>query len=119
VAVLIASHLVLASAGTLLGAGIGACLWGLQMGITQGLLAASVADAAPAHLRGTAFGIYYLVDGVVSLLASSAAGAIWMFGGAAATFSTGATLATMALAMLLLAPRPRKPRGIAAPVTGT
>jgi len=114
VAVLVASHLVLASAGTMLGAGIGACLWGLQMGITQGLLAASVADAAPAHLRGTAFGIYYLVDGVVSLLASSAAGAIWMFGGAAATFSTGATLATMALAMLLLAPRARKPSGIAA-----
>ena len=106
VAILLASHLVLASAGTLIGAGIGACLWGLQMGVTQGLLAASIADAAPAHLRGVAFGIYYLVDGVVSLLASSAAGAIWMFGGAAATFSTGATLAAMALLMLLTAPLP-------------
>ena len=107
VAIWLASQLVLASAGTLIGAGIGACLWGLQMGVTQGLLAASIADAAPAHLRGVAFGIYYLVDGVVSLLASSAAGAIWMLGGAAATFSTGATLAAMALLMLLTAPLPR------------
>jgi hypothetical protein len=32
----------------------GVTLWGLHMGITQGLLATMVADTAPADLRGTA-----------------------------------------------------------------
>jgi MFS family permease len=103
-AILLASHVVLAIADTALGGAAGAALWGLQMGVTQGLLAATIAEAAPAHLRGTAFGLYYLVDGIVSLLASSAAGGLWMLGGASATFSAGATLSAIALLMLLVAP---------------
>lgn len=106
-AILLTSHVVLAAADTALGAAAGAALWGLQMGVTQGLLAATIAEAAPAHLRGTAFGFYYLVDGIVSLLASSAAGGLWMLGGAVATFSAGASLAAVALLMLLVAPLPR------------
>ena len=35
----------------------GAAVWGLHMGATQGLLSAVTADAAPADLRGTAFGV--------------------------------------------------------------
>ena len=38
-------------------------LWGLHMGLTQGLLATLVADAAPAELRGSAFGVFNLVAG--------------------------------------------------------
>jgi len=37
---------------------LGIGLWGLHMGITQGLLARMVADTAPAALRGTAFGFF-------------------------------------------------------------
>jgi len=52
-------------------------LWGLHMGMTQGLLATMVAGAAPAHLRGTAFGFFNLVSGVAMLNASVLAGLLW------------------------------------------
>jgi MFS family permease len=76
-AVLIAANLMLASATMAWMAAIGAGLWGLQMAITQGLLSASVADAAPVTLRGTAFGIYDLVIGAATFTANSAAGGLW------------------------------------------
>ena len=86
---------------------IGAVFWGLQMGMLQGLLAVSVAEAAPADLRGTAFGIYYFVDGVASLLASSLAGILWASGGSSLTFLAGALLACAVGGMLLVKPLPR------------
>ena len=55
----------------------GAALWGLHMGLTQGLLAALVAAAAPADLRGTAFGVFNLVCGIALLVASVLAGWLW------------------------------------------
>lgn len=103
--VLLVSHATLAAADAAAGSAVGACLWGLQMGMTQGLLAACVADAAPEHLRGTAFGIYYLTDGIVSFVGSSAAGLIWTIAGPATTFALGATLATAALAIAIVCPR--------------
>jgi MFS family permease len=104
-AVLLSSHVTLALAESVWAAAVGACLWGLQMGVTQGLLAACVADAAPEHLRGTAFGVYYLTDGVVSFVASSGAGLIWSIGGAAPTFMVGASLAAAALVVIVTSPR--------------
>jgi dipeptide/tripeptide permease len=107
VALLVCSHLVLAAADGVWAAALGAGLWGLQMGVTQGLIAASVADAAPEWLRGTAFGIYYFVDGVVSLLASSGAGLLWVLGGSALTFGVGAALAAAAGLMVIARPLPQ------------
>jgi len=47
-----------------IGKGIrGAPLWGIHMGLTQGLFAKLLADNAPYALRGTAFGIFNLVSG--------------------------------------------------------
>jgi MFS family permease len=102
--VLIAADLVLASGSdtTTLLAGIG--LWGVHMGMTQGLLATMVADTAPADLRGTAFGMFNLVSGVALLLASVLAGWLWDAHGAAATFQGGAVLAVLALLGLALRP---------------
>ncbi len=71
----------------------GTVVWGVYMGLTQGLLSKLVADAAPAALRGTAFGVFNLVTGVSLLLASVLAGALWSSFGASATFLTGAALA--------------------------
>ena len=56
--ILIVADLVLANASTIWLTVLGAALWGLQLGVTQGLLGATVADAAPDRLRGTACGIY-------------------------------------------------------------
>lgn len=102
--VLIAADLVLASGNdtTTLLLGIG--LWGIHMGMTQGLLATMVADTAPADLRGTAFGMFNLVSGLALLLASVLAGWLWHVHGPAATFIGGAVLAALALLALALRP---------------
>ena len=79
----------------------GIVLWGAHMGLTQGLLSALVADASPAHLRGTAFGIFNLVSGVALLVASVLAGWLWSALGPGATFYAGALFAAAALAGLV------------------
>ena len=78
----------------------GIALWGLHMAMTQGLLAAMVADTAPPDLRGTAFGLFNLMSGVALLLASVLAGALWDTRGAAATFYSGAAICVAALLLM-------------------
>jgi len=104
--VLICASVTLAAADALAMTVIGAALWGLQLAVTQGLLSASVADAAPEHLRGTAFGIYELAVGVATFVASAAAGILWMVGGPALTFGVSAAVAAVAVVVLLLRPMP-------------
>ena len=106
--VLIAADAVLAMAGgSLWGAFAGVALWGLHLGLTQGLLSALVADAAPADARGTAFGLFNLVSGVAFLAASLAAGELWTHVSPRATFEVGAGLALLALLGLILVVRRR------------
>jgi MFS family permease len=106
--VLIAADAVLAWLGaSLAGAMAGVALWGLHLALTQGLLAALVADAAPQEARGTAFGLYNLVSGLAFLAASLAAGELWTRIGPPATFLTGGALAVAALASLALMARKR------------
>jgi len=101
-AVLIAADLLLAQAQGLAVTAAGVVLWGLHMGMTQGLLATMVAGAAPAHLRGTAFGFFSLASGGAMLIASVLAGMLWDKLGPAAAFYTGAAFSMLALVMLLL-----------------
>jgi MFS family permease len=75
------------------------------MGMTQGLLAALVADVAPANLRGTAFGVFHFVSGAALLLASLIAGALWEVFGAPATFLASALLTVIGLIGGILVPR--------------
>jgi MFS family permease len=105
IAFLVAADVVLARARGLPGLAAGVVLWGLHMGFTQGLLAALVAEHAPADRRGTAFGVFNLAMGVAMLLASAAAGAMWQFVGPASTFWTGAALALVGAAVSLAAVR--------------
>lgn len=96
-AVLILADVVLAVAAELWTAFLGIGLWGLHMGMTQGLLAALVADTAPTELRGTAFGFFNLASGVALLLASLIAGLLWETIGPAATFVAGAAFTAVGL----------------------
>lgn len=96
-AVLIAADLVLAFASGLPLVMVGVGLWGLHMGMTQGLLAALVADTAPPALRGSAFGVFNFVSGMALLLASVLAGFLWQLVGPYATFLCGAALTTVGL----------------------
>jgi len=82
----------------------GAALWGLHMGLTQGIFSAMVAEHAPEDLRGSAFGVFSLAGGVAMLLASGVAGALWDAAGARAAFALGAALA-LATALSLAAAR--------------
>ncbi len=100
-ATLIVADLVLAFAGSIVVTLVGVALWGLHMGLTQGLLSAMVADTAPANLRGTAFGLFNLAGGMAVLLASIGAGALWDGYGPAATFTAGAVVTAVGLAGLL------------------
>jgi MFS family permease len=103
--VLIAADIVLALAPGLAAVAAGVVLWGLHMGMTQGLLATMVSGAAPTRLRGTAFGLFNLVSGIATLLASVLAGSLWDQLGAAATFGTGAVFAALAFALVAIGPR--------------
>jgi MFS family permease len=107
-ATLVAADLVLAAATSPLAVFAGAALWGIHMGLTQGLLSKLVADTAPGDLLGTAFGVFNLVSGVALLLASVIAGALWSGFGAPATFIAGAAFAAIAALGLAAYRRPAR-----------
>jgi MFS family permease len=96
-AILIASDIVLAVAANLPAVFAGVALWGLHMGMTQGLLAALIADEAPAQLRATSFGVFNFVSGIALLLASLTAGVLWDMIGPYATFMAGAAFSLIGL----------------------
>ncbi len=100
--ILVGANVVLATASTVWLTALGAALWGLQLGVTQGLLGATVADVSPDRLRGTAFGIYDVAVGVGTFAASAGAGVLWMVGGPSMAFVFSACVAVLALLMLLL-----------------
>ena len=113
-AVLTLADAVLALAPNLLVTLLGISIWGLHMGMTQGLLASMVAGTATSNRRGTAFGIFNLVGGVALLAASILAGSLWQAFGSGAAFLGGATLTTIGLAAAVtLLPRVRPPTGTA------
>ena len=100
-AVLVLADVVLAASTHWTGLLLGVALWGVHMGMTQGLLAAMAADTAPADLRGTAYGFFNLMSGLAMLAASVVAGLLWQYWGPAWTFGAGAMFSAVAMAALL------------------
>lgn len=98
---LIAADLLLAWAPNLWIVLGGVAVWGLHLGMTQGLLAALVADACPVKLRASAFGVFNFASGVALLVASVLAGLLWARIGPAATFIAGAAFTVLGLSLLL------------------
>ncbi len=90
-------------------------VYGIYYGLTYGTVKAMVADVVPEELRGTAYGTYNAVLGILDLPASLIAGWLWQgFGGfqglgPAAPFFFGAALALVA-AVLLATAMPRDAR---------
>jgi MFS family permease len=99
-AILIAADVALAWDGHWSVVWAGVVLWGLHLAMTQGLLAAMIADTAPADLRGTAYGFFNLASGIAMLIASALAGLLWDGLGAPFTFMAGAFFSTVALLVL-------------------
>jgi MFS family permease len=103
VGMLVVADVVLATASTIWLVMAGIVLWGLHMGLTQGLLATMVTDTAPPNLRGTAFGAFNLVSGVSMLAASVLAGLLWDRFGPMGTFAAGAIFSLISLVGLAFA----------------
>ena len=106
--VLTGADIVLASAGTRIAVFAGIALWGLHLGMTQGLLATMVADTAPPELRGSAFGLFNLLSGLTLLVASALAGLLWDWRGPAFTFLAGAAFCMLALLAVIRKRRLRR-----------
>ena len=102
--ILIAADLVLAHSDHWAIVIAGVVLWGVHMGVTQGLLATMVADTAPDDLRGTAYGFFNLMSGIAMLVASGIAGLLWDHLGASFTFYAGAAFCVIALTGLATKP---------------
>lgn len=83
----------------------GIALWGLHMGLTQGLLTARVAQLTPPALRGTSFGLFHLITGMAQLLAGLGFGWLWMAYSAAVAFQVAAMLSLLALPLIWVALR--------------
>ncbi len=94
--VLIAADLVLAADDHWTTVLLGVALWGVHMGITQGLLTRMVADVTPADLLGTAYGFFNLMSGLAMLLASVLAGLLWDRLGSSFTFYAGVVFCVIA-----------------------
>ncbi|EJM98916.1 MFS transporter [Phyllobacterium sp. YR531] len=97
IAVLATAYIVLAAASSIGIFILGIVLWGLHMGLSQGLLATLIADTAPKNLKGTAFGVFNLITGVVVLVGNVAAGWVWDAHGSSTTFFMGAAVSTAAM----------------------
>jgi MFS family permease len=99
------ADIVLAAAPNLWFVMTGVALWGLHLGMTQGLLSALVADEGPQHLRATAFGMFNFASGIALLLASLIAGFLWQQIGPSATFIAGAAFTALGLSALYVTRR--------------
>jgi MFS family permease len=96
-----AADLVLALTGSLAMAIVAVMLWGLHMALSQGILAALVADAAEVRLRGTAFGLFNALSGVALLAANAGAGFLWARTGPSSAFLAGAAIALLTLVLIV------------------
>lgn len=102
--VLIVADLVLALSHSWVGIIVGVALWGVHMGMTQGLLNSMIAHTAPVDLRGTAFGLFSLLSGLGLLIASLGAGLLWDIWGSASTFFAGAVICVLTLILTRFVP---------------
>ena len=83
-------------------------VYGVYYAICDGAAKAFVADLVPANRRGTAYGIYNGVVGLVALPASLIAGVLWGNIAPAAAFYFGAGLALLAMVGLLFIIKEKK-----------
>jgi MFS family permease len=83
--------------------------YGVYYGLAYGTAKAMVADIVPEALRGTAYGTYNAVLGILDFPASLIAGLLWRYVAPAAPFYFGGLLALVAaLLMVFVMPRRRQ-----------
>lgn len=101
---MILSNFIMMEMPSILGLFIATSCWGLHWAVTQGLLLSLIVDVSPKHLKGTAFGIYYILFGFASYVANAyVAGPIWHTYGAETNFMFSSVIATIAVIILSIA----------------
>lgn len=87
-------------------------LYGVFLGLTEGVERAYVGSIVPPELRATAYGVYHTAKGLAVLPASVAGGALWDAYGPGATFGLGSGAAFLSaalfVAILIIKPTPRR-----------
>lgn len=101
-AILVAADGVMAMAHSFVWVLVGVALWGVHMGLTQGILASCVADTVPATQRGTGYGVFNLALGGTLLLASISAGLLWDHLGPAPLFAIAGVIAAIGMVWAML-----------------
>jgi MFS family permease len=74
--------------------------WGVQMAMTQGMIATLVTDTANPDYRGTAFGVLNVLTGIVYFIASPLYGWIWDTFGGMWPFLCSAVITVISFALL-------------------
>lgn len=75
-------------------------VYGCYMGFTDGVSKALVASNAPAGIKGSALGFYYMCTGFAALAGNCLAGFLWDRSSPAATFVAGAGIALIAAVLI-------------------
>ena len=105
--VLISADLIL-SLGTELWHIIAAiCLWGVQMAISQAIFVSLIADTSPKKLRGTSFGIFYLVSALSVIVMGKFSGDVAEIYGESHAFMMSGIIAVIAMIVLFVI-KPKK-----------
>ncbi|HEY3294089.1 MAG TPA: MFS transporter [bacterium] len=71
-------------------------VYGIYIALTEGVSKALIANLVPSEARGTAIGLFYMVTGLLAVVASIAAGLLWDHVSSAAPFYLGAAMALLA-----------------------
>ncbi len=79
-------------------------VYGIYLGMTEGVEKALITDLSSAEMRGTAFGYFYATMGLAALPASLITGLLWQWYGSKIAFLAGSALAAMGALLLCLVP---------------
>ncbi|MDR1488744.1 MAG: MFS transporter [Holosporales bacterium] len=99
---LFSAHLLIYSSSSLYGIFLGLVIWGSQFGINQAIVSVLVSDYVPKGLRGTGFGVYYVITAIATGFASFFAGIMSAKTGSEVTaFFYGAIFSGISIILLL------------------
>ncbi|WP_051908772.1 MFS transporter [Candidatus Odyssella acanthamoebae] len=107
---LLAGDLFLTAATDLWMIFVGIALCGAQMAVTQSIFMSLIADCVPEDLRGTGFGVFYLICAISVLISNTGAGFIAESMGERYAFAASLAVASLALTILLFFARKIAPR---------
>ncbi len=95
------AHISMGFATNLIWIFFGTVLWGIQRGMNDSLFSTLISDYIPKELRGTGFGVYYLIVSASTAFATIIAGIISQKSGEGMAFICGSVFATVAICLLI------------------